>query len=121
NTIQIKRKKIWRMIVMKLNKKLLAGGILSSVLVLGACGANTTASADDMEWETEESNGSVTVRDNAETELSTTAQEAVDKALKEFEGTVTDVEYDEDEGVYYYEREIEKGQEELKGKLKAED
>ncbi|CAM4208982.1 hypothetical protein [Jeotgalicoccus halotolerans] len=51
---------------MKLNKNLLAGGVLASVFVLGACGANTTASADDMEWETEESNGSVTVRDNAE-------------------------------------------------------
>ncbi|TFU62039.1 hypothetical protein E4T89_06290 [Jeotgalicoccus nanhaiensis] len=109
------------MIDMKLNKNLLAGGVLASVLVLGACGANTTASADDMEWETEESNGSVTVRDNAETELGTTAQEAVDKALKEFEGTVTDVEYDEDEGVYYYDIEIENGHEDFEVKLNAED
>ena len=83
---------------MKLNKNLFACSLLASVLVLGACSANVTASADDMEWETEESNGSVTVRDNAETESGATAQEVVDKALKEFEGTVTDVEYDEDEG-----------------------
>lgn len=104
---------------MKLNKNLLVGGVLASALVLGACGAN--ASADDMEWETEEHNGSVTVKDNIETVSGTTAQGAVDKALKEFDGTVTDVEYDEDDGVYYYDIEIENGDEDFEVKLNAED
>ena len=104
---------------MKLNKNLLVGGVLASALVLGACGSNV--SADDMEWETEENSGSVTVRDNTETASGTTAQEAVDKALKEFDGTVTDVEYDEDDGVYYYDIEIENGNEDFEVKLSAED
>lgn len=104
---------------MKLNKNLLVGGVLASALVLGACGSNV--SADDMEWETEENSGSVTVRDNTETASGTTAQEAVDKALKEFDGTVTDVEYDEDDGVYYYDIEIENGNEGFEVKLNAED
>ena len=104
---------------MKLNKNLLVGGVLASALVLGACGSNV--SADDMEWETEENSGSVTVRDNTETASGTTAQEAVDKALKEFDGTVTDVEYDEDDGVYYYDIEIENGNEDFEVKLNAED
>ena len=104
---------------MKLNKNLLVGGVLASALVLGACGANV--SADDMEWETEENNGSVTVKDNTETASGITAQEAVDKALKEFDGTVTDVEYDEDDGVYYYDIEIENGNEDFEVKLNAED
>ncbi len=104
---------------MKLNKNLLVGGVLASALVLGACGSNV--SADDMELETEENSGSVTVRDNTETASGTTAQEAVDKALKEFDGTVTDVEYDEDDGVYYYDIEIENGNEDFEVKLNAED
>lgn len=107
------------MIGMKINKNLLLGGVLTSALVLGACGSNV--SADDMEWKTEEHNGSVTVKDNIETVSGTTAQEAVDKALKEFDGTVTDVEYDEDDGVYYYDIEIENGDEDFEVKLNAED
>lgn len=104
---------------MKMNKNLLLGGVLTSALVLGACGSNV--SADDMEWETEERNGAVTVKDNVETSAGTSAQEAVDKALKEFDGTVTDVEYDEDDGVYYYDIEIENGNEDFEVKLNAED
>ena len=104
---------------MKINKNLLLGGVLTSALVLGACGSNV--SADDMEWKTEERNGTVTVKDNVETSAGTSAQEAVDKALKEFDGTVTDVEYDEDDGVYYYEIEIENGNEDFDVKLNAED
>ena len=104
---------------MKLNKNFLVGGVLASALVLGACGANV--SADDMEWETEENKGSVSVKDNTETASGTTAQQAVDKALKEFEGTVTDVEYDEDDGVYYYDVEIENGNDDFEVKLNAED
>lgn len=104
---------------MKINKNLLLGGVLTSALVLGACGSNV--SADDMEWKTEERNGTVTVKDNVETSAGTSAQEAVDKALKEFDGTVTDVEYDEDDGVYYYEIEIENGNEDFEVKLNAED
>ncbi len=104
---------------MKLNKNFLVGGVLALALVLGACGANV--SADDMEWETEENKGSVTVKDNTETASGTTAQQAVDTALKEFEGTVTDVEYDEDDGVYYYDIEIENGNDDFEVKLNAED
>lgn len=104
---------------MKINKNILLGGVLTSALVLGACGSNV--SADDMEWETEERNGAVTVKDNVETSAGTTAQEAVDKALKEFGGTVTDVEYDEDDGVYYYNIEIENGNDDFEVKLNAED
>lgn len=107
------------MIGMKINKNLLLGGVLTSALVLGACGSNV--SADDMEWKTEERNGTVTVKDNVETSAGTTAQEAVDKALKEFDGTVTNVEYDEDDGVYYYDIEIENGNEDFEVKLNAED
>lgn len=104
---------------MKMSKNILLGGVLTSALVLGACGANV--SADDMEWETEEHSGAVTVKDNIETAAGTSAQEAVDKALKEFDGTVTDVEYDEDDGVYYYDIEIENGNEDFEVKLNAED
>lgn len=104
---------------MKLNKNLLLGGVLTSALVLGACGSNV--SADDMEWETEERSGAVTVKDNVETSAGTSAQEAVDKVLKEFDGTVTDVEYDEDDGVYYYDIEVENGHENFEVKLNAED
>lgn len=104
---------------MKINKNILLGGVLTSALVLGACGSNV--SADDMEWETEERNGAVTVKDNVETAAGTTAQEAVDEALKEFGGTVTDVEYDEEDGVYYYNIEIENGNDDFEVKLNAED
>ena len=104
---------------MKINKNILLGGVLTSALVLGACGSNV--SADDMEWETEERNGAVTVKNNVETAAGTTAQEAVDEALKEFGGTVTDVEYDEEDGVYYYNIEIENGNDDFEVKLNAED
>lgn len=104
---------------MKMNKNLLLSGALASALILGACGS--TASADDMEWETEESNGTINVKGNTETGSKNTAQDAVDKALEEYDGTIRQVEYDEDDGVYYYEIEIENGNEDFEVKLNAED
>lgn len=104
---------------MKMNKNLLLSGALASALILGACGS--TASADDVEWETEESNGTTNVKGNTETGSKNTAQDAVDKALEEYDGTIKQVEYDEDDGVYYYEIEIENGNEDFEVKLNAED
>lgn len=104
---------------MKMSKNLLLGGALASALILGACSAN--ASADNLEWETEETTGVTNVREQTEVVSDTTAQEAVDKALEEFEGTITDVEYDEDDGIYYYEIEIKNGTEEFDVKINADD
>lgn len=104
---------------MKMNKNLLFGSALASALILGACGSNV--SADGMEWETKESNGTANVRDNTEATVENTAQDAVDKALEEFDGKIKKVEYDEDDGVYYYEIEIKNGNEDFEVKLNAED
>lgn len=106
---------------MKKKRSLVLGGALTAALILGACGTNESASAEDMEWETKEHNGKVVVQEDEKSELGTTAQEAVDKALKEFDGTVTDVEYDEDDGEYYYQIEIENGNEDFEVKLNADD
>jgi len=106
---------------MKKHKSLFIGGTLAAALILGACSTDGSASADDMEWETEERSGTVTVQEDEKANAETSAQDAVDKALKEFDGTVTEVEYDEDDGVYYYEIEIENGDEDFNVKLNAED
>lgn len=104
---------------MKMNKNLLLGGALASALILGACSAN--ASADDMQWETKDSTGTASVSEKTEAASDTTAQEAVDKALEEFEGTITDVEYDKDDGTHYYDIEIKNGNEEFEVKINADD
>ena len=38
---------------MKKHKSLFIGGTLAAALILGACSTDGSASADDMEWETE--------------------------------------------------------------------
>ena len=92
---------------MKLTKSIFVGGALVSALVLGA----TNINADDMEWDDD---------DNQE-QLSGEAQKAADKAVAEYGGKVTEVEYDEDDGQYYYEIEIENNGEEFDVKVKADD
>lgn len=89
---------------MKLTKNLFIGGALVSALALGA----TTAHADDMEWDGEEN-------------LSSEAQEAVDKAKQEFDGKVTEVEYEEDDGQRYYDIQLEKDDEDFDIKINADD
>lgn len=89
---------------MKLTKNLFIGGALVSALALGA----TTAHADDMEW-------------NGEENLSSEAQEAVDKAKQEFDGKVTEVEYEEDDGQRYYDIQLEKDDEDFDIKINADD
>ena len=90
--------------MMKLTKNLFIGGALVSTLALGA----TTAHADDMEW-------------NGEENLSSEAQEAVDKAKQEFDGKVTEVEYEEDDGQRYYDIQLEKDDEDFDIKINADD
>lgn len=90
--------------MMKLTKNLFIGGALVSALALGA----TTAHADDMEWDGEEN-------------LSSEAQEAVDKAKQEFDGKVTEVEYEEDDGQRYYDIQLEKDDEDFDIKINADD
>lgn len=90
--------------MMKLTKNLFIGGALVSALALGA----TTAHADDMEW-------------NGEENLSSEAQEAVDKAKQEFDGKVTEVEYEEDDGQRYYDIQLEKDDEDFDIKINADD
>ena len=89
---------------MKLTKNLFIGGALVSALALGA----TTAHADDMEW-------------NGEENISSEAQEAVDKAKQEFDGKVTEVEYEEDDGQRYYDIQLEKDDEDFDIKINADD
>lgn len=92
---------------MKLTKSIFVGGALVSALVLGA----TNVNADDMEWDDD---------DNQE-QLSGEAQKAADKVVAEYGGKVTEVEYDEDDGQYYYEIEIENNGEDFDVKVKADD
>lgn len=92
---------------MKLTKSIFVGGALVSALVLGA----TNVNADDMDWDDD---------DNQE-QLSGEAQKAADKAVAEYGGKVTEVEYDEDDGQYYYEIEIENNGEDFDVKVKADD
>jgi uncharacterized membrane protein YkoI len=89
---------------MRLTKNLFIGGALVSALALGA----TTVHADDMEWDGEEN-------------LSSEAQEAVDKAKQEFDGKVTEVEYEEDDGQRYYDIQLEKDDEDFDIKINADD
>jgi len=90
--------------MMRLTKNLFIGGALVSALALGA----TTVHADDMEWDGEEN-------------LSSEAQEAVDKAKQEFDGKVTEVEYEEDDGQRYYDIQLEKDDEDFDIKINADD
>lgn len=92
---------------MKMTKSIFVGGALVSALVLGA----TNVNADDMEWDDD---------DNQE-QLSGEAQKAADKAVAEYGGKVTEIEYDEDDGQYYYEIEIENNGEDFDVKVKADD
>lgn len=92
---------------MKMTKSIFVGGALVSALVLGAA----NVSADDMEWDDD---------DNHE-QLDKNAQRAVDRAVAEYGGVVTEVEYDEDDGQYYYEIELESGGDDIDVKIKADD
>src|SRR5699024_8498603 len=90
--------------MMKLTKNLCIGGALVSALALGA----TTAQADDMEG-------------NGEENLSSEAQEAVDKAKQEFDGKVSEVEYKEEDSKRYYDIQLEKDDEDFDIKINADD
>lgn len=92
---------------MKMTKSIFVGGALVSALVLGAA----NVSADDMEWDDD---------DNHE-QLDKNAQRAADRAVAEYGGVVTEVEYDEDDGQYYYEIELESGGDDIDVKIKADD
>src|SRR5699024_10152677 len=58
---------------------------------------------------------------NGEENLSSEAQEAVDKAKQEFDGKVTEVEYEEDDGQRYYDIQLEKDDEDFDIKINADD
>ncbi|SOC42967.1 PepSY domain-containing protein [Salinicoccus kekensis] len=104
---------------MKFYKNTLLAGSLSAALVLGAC--STASASDDMEWEDESREGTVEAETGETSELSYLVQDAVDLAGERFEGVVTDVELDEDDGVHYYEVEMEDGEDEYDIKINAED
>ncbi len=104
---------------MKINKYTLMAGTLASALVLGAC---STVSADEnLEWSDEDNNGVANVQTEETNEFKYSVQEAVDMASERFEGTATGVELDEDDGVYYYEIEMENGEDEYEVKINADD
>ena len=104
---------------MKLTKNTLMAGTLASALVLGAC---TTASADEnLEWTDEDNNGVATVKTEETNEFKYSVQKAVDTASERFSGVVTEVELDEDDNVYYYEIEMENGEDEYEVKINADD
>lgn len=103
---------------MKFYKNTLLAGSLSAALVLGAC--STASASDDMEWEDGGSEGTVEVKAE-ETSFSYSVQDAVDLAGERFEGMVTEVELDEDDGIHYYEIEMENGEDEYDIKINAED
>lgn len=104
---------------MKFYKNTLLAGSLSAALVLGAC--STASASDDMEWEDESREGTVEAETGETSELGYSVQDAVDLAGERFEGVVTDVELDEDDGVHYYEVEMEDGEDEYDIKINAED
>lgn len=104
---------------MKLNKYTLMAGTLASALVLGAC---TTVSADEnLEWSDEDNTGVANVQTEEPDAFKYSVQEAVDAASERFEGVATEVELDEDDGVYYYEIEMENGEDEYEVKINADD
>ena len=104
---------------MKLNKYTLMAGTLASALVLGAC---STVSADEnLEWSDEDNSGVANVQTEETNEFKYSVQEAVDLASERFEGVATEVELDEDDGVYYYEIEMENGEDEYEVKINADD
>lgn len=101
-------------------KYLLAGGI-TSVLLMGAC---SSVSADtNLDWEADGSEGTAKTQTSEEVDMEKVeqnAQKAVDEAKKIFDGKVTDVELDEDDGVYYYEVEMNNGKQEYEVDINAE-
>ena len=104
---------------MKFNKYTLMAGTLASALVLGAC---STVSADEnLEWSDEDNEGVANVQTEETNEFKYSVQEAVDLASERFAGTATEVELDEDDGVYYYEVEMENGEDEYEVKINADD
>lgn len=104
---------------MKLNKYTLMAGTLASALVLGAC---STASADEkLEWSDEDNTGVANVQTEETNEFKYSVQEAVDTASERFEGVAKEVELDEDDGVYYYDIEMENGEDEYEVKINADD
>ena len=104
---------------MKLNKYTLMAGTLATALVLGAC---STVSADEnLEWSDEDNSGVANIQTEETNEFKYSVQEAVDAASERFEGVATEVELDEDDGVYYYEIEMENGEDEYEVKINADD
>ena len=104
---------------MKFYKNTLLAGSLSAALVLGAC--STANASDDMEWEDADNEGVADVRTGESDEFKHSVQDAVDLAGERFEGVVTDVELDEDDGIYYYEIEMENGEDEYDVEINADD
>lgn len=104
---------------MKFNKYTLMAGTLASALVLGAC---STVSADEnLEWSDEDNEGVAVVQTEETNEFNYSVQEAVDLASERFEGTATEVELDEDDDIYYYDIEMENGEDEYEVKINADD
>ncbi|CAM4308361.1 PepSY domain-containing protein [Lacicoccus alkaliphilus] len=104
---------------MKFYKNTLLAGSLSAALVLGAC--STANASDDMEWENADNAGVAIVKTGETSEFKYSVQDAVDMAAERFEGSVTDVELDGDDGEYYYEIEMKNGEDEYDVEINAED
>ncbi len=104
---------------MKFYKNTLLAGSLSAALVLGAC--STASASDDMEWQDEGNEGTAKTKTEETSEFKYSVQDAVDLAGERFEGVVTEVELDEDDGIYHYDIEMENGKDEYEVEINAED
>lgn len=93
--------------------------IFGAVLLIAAC---STANADtDLGWTHNNNQGEAKNYVAEEVNnLNHTPQEAVDKINSLYEGTVVEVELDEDDGVYYYEIEIVNGEIKYDSKVDAD-
>ncbi|WP_342388229.1 PepSY domain-containing protein [Salinicoccus bachuensis] len=105
---------------MMIKKNHLLTGSIASALILGAC---SSASAEtDMDWEDDRTEGTTVVMSaEAENNVKKSAQEAVDAAKKNFDGKVKEVELEADDGIYYYEIELENAKEEYDVDIDAND
>ncbi|CAM4307950.1 PepSY domain-containing protein [Lacicoccus alkaliphilus] len=101
-------------------KKHALTAVLGSFLILGAC---TSATAEtDLKWQHKNNEGRA-VNHIAEevSHIQHTPQEAVDKISTLYEGAVTEVKIDKDDGVYHYEVEIINGEVKYESKVNADD
>lgn len=111
---------------MKFDKRLLFTGTLASALLLGACGSNANANENDnANNASSENTGQEAAASEESTALTSLdgdkALEAIDTANENFDGLVESVSYETDDGVTYYEVNLESETEEYEIELDADD